>query len=437
MAGAAAVVQVLIGASPRRCCRLDRRLARRGGRCRRAQAARRAAARRDRDRRPAVRAAPVFLAGWSRASRSRRRRFSRARRGARGPSAVERVAPRLLRVLGDRLGDGCARPDDVTSIAPEQMLLAADADRAGRGAMDIARRQVRVAHRVAPVVHTTHREHDSVRDRWRMILGTSAADEAALVRAVRAGRRCTAAGTAGLAGRSRAAAAARTTVPAVRAADRGRCSARVFGGGAKAAPRAGRRSAPADPAPVAPSVELLERVLSLKGGSARGARPARADPPRRRRARARARGARATGDAGRDQPARDAPPDEHAASGEDGRREPVARARRWRRRLDHPGAAVLQTEEPPSHGLEHRARRRRVRIDGAVGDLQRDDGRDPVRGAVDRRTLPRVLDGDHRSQRARVGSARAVARGTGRRRHAHREGAALREEPRASRSARS
>ena len=47
-----------------------------------------------------------------------------------------------------------------------------------------------------------------------------------------------------------------------------------------------------------------------------------------------------------------------------------------------PERLVFRTRSPPPPRLARRARRRRLRLDGGVGDLQRDDGGDPRRRAA-------------------------------------------------------
>lgn len=186
---------------------------------------------------------------------------------------------RLLRVLGDRLGASDARGhglDVATSIAPERMAAAAAADRAGRDAM--ARIPRPAIDPGPPAVAAAARPpapaHDiSVRDRWRLILGQErAAMQPGALRAARAldelyghghgeGSRDELGGGGGPDG-------AYPTVRAWRDDIEALFGPRVFEEVAAKAAAAGRVGAllELDPGQVAPSIELLEHVLALKGG---------------------------------------------------------------------------------------------------------------------------------------------------------------------------
>jgi Mg-chelatase subunit ChlD len=184
---------------------------------------------------------------------------------------------RLLRVLGDRLGESDARGiglDVVTEVPPEVLAMAADADRAGREAAD----------RVEPVdgdrvrarardtcTYTSTKPHDiPLRDRWRMILGHER--ERMRPRAVRACRALDELYGSGHGEGSRSDGggqeAAYPTVREWREDIEELFGARVFEEVAGRAAAAGRVGAllELDPAHVTPSIDLLEQVLSLKGG---------------------------------------------------------------------------------------------------------------------------------------------------------------------------
>ncbi|MFN0248129.1 MAG: DUF5682 family protein, partial [Kofleriaceae bacterium] len=190
---------------------------------------------------------------------------------------------RLLRVLGDRLGaDVRGQGLDVsTSIAPEVMLAAAEADRAGREAIIRVPRPDLVAPFVAPAT-TAQREsrarddHDiPIRDRWRMILGherdrmkpRSARAMRALDELYGAGH-----GEGSRGGDGGGQESSFPTVRAWREEIEALFGARVFEEVAAQAAAQGRVAAllELDPETVSPSVELLEQVLSLKGGLGEG-----------------------------------------------------------------------------------------------------------------------------------------------------------------------
>ncbi|HEX3473772.1 MAG TPA: DUF5682 family protein, partial [Kofleriaceae bacterium] len=188
---------------------------------------------------------------------------------------------RLLRALGDRLGASDARGhglDVMTSIAPERMAAAAAADRAGRDAMArIPRPAIEPGPlAVAAAARPPVPEHGlSVRDRWRLILGQErAAMQPAARRAGRAldelygqghgeGSLDELGGGGGDGGDG-----AYPTVRAWRDEIEALFGAGVFEQVAARAAAAGRVGAllELDPGHVTPSVELLEQVLALKGG---------------------------------------------------------------------------------------------------------------------------------------------------------------------------
>jgi Mg-chelatase subunit ChlD len=193
---------------------------------------------------------------------------------------------RLLRVLGDRLGETDARGhglDVTTSIAPERMAIAADADRAGREAMArIPRPEVTDLAVLGPggaapgtasprAIPPHDVDHDiGVRDRWRMILGHERDQmKPRSLRACRAldelyGHGHGEASREELGGQDRAF----PTVRAWRDDIEALFGARVFEEVAGKAATVGRIGAllELDPGQVTPSIELLEQVLSLKGG---------------------------------------------------------------------------------------------------------------------------------------------------------------------------
>ncbi|HEU0030460.1 MAG TPA: DUF5682 family protein [Kofleriaceae bacterium] len=232
---------------------------------------------------PLFESAPVFLDGLVErveqlADGDFLPRVAALREGFETLSTASRA--RLLRALGDRLGEGDARGQglDVELAIPAQLLAAAaEADRAGRQAIAKIPRPELVAAKPAPSGDHAPRaipEHGiSVRDRWRMILGHER--EQMQPQARRAARALDELYGAGHGEGSRAPMGAgggkEDGFPTVRAwrdeiED-------VFGESvfeevaAKAAVR-GRVGAllELDPDQVSPSVELLEQVLSLKGG---------------------------------------------------------------------------------------------------------------------------------------------------------------------------
>lgn len=192
---------------------------------------------------------------------------------------------RLLRVLGDRLGaDARGQGLDVaTSIAPEVMLAAAEADRAGREAIARVARPDLVMPVVARAAATTaqrespqHDDHDiPIRDRWRMILGherdrmkpRSARAMRALDELYGSGH-----GEGSRGGDGGGQESSFPTVRAWREEIEALFGTRVFEEVAAHAASHGRLGAllELDPETVTPSVELLEQVLSLKGGLGEG-----------------------------------------------------------------------------------------------------------------------------------------------------------------------
>jgi hypothetical protein len=287
MSGAAAVVQVLIGSQPAEALAvaiagwLDAAVDA-GGRTLLAGRLRGAIAIAG----PLFEAAPVFLDGLvarveELADADFLVRAAPLREGFEVLSNASRR--RLLRVLGDRLGDDARGQglDVVTSIAPEQMLLAADADRAGRIAMAVVARPAipgaLPAPAPAPTRATTHAHDIPARDRWRMILGHER--EQMKPRSMRACRALDELYGSGHGEGSRAELGsgggqehAYPTVRAWRDEIEALFGARVFEEVAAKAATAGRVGAllELDPGQVAPSVELLEQVLSLKGGLGEG-----------------------------------------------------------------------------------------------------------------------------------------------------------------------
>jgi Mg-chelatase subunit ChlD len=186
---------------------------------------------------------------------------------------------RLLRVLGDRLGHTDARGlglDVTTAIAPERMAAAAEADRAGRDAMARIPRPVLHAAPAAPEAPSRAQrpEHEiSVRDRWRLILGHERTRMAP--RASSAARALDelyghghGEGSREELGAGGGQDGAYPTVRAWRDDIEALFGARVFEEVAARAAAAGRVGAllELDPGQVTPSVELLEQVLALKGG---------------------------------------------------------------------------------------------------------------------------------------------------------------------------
>lgn len=193
---------------------------------------------------------------------------------------------RLLRALGERLGVDDARGDglDVAiAVAPVLLAAAAEADRAGREAAVRVPRPLRIEERVAAAaVEPAARAHAlpahaiPVRDRWRMILGherdrmqpRSRRAARALDELYGQGHGEGSRGPAGGAGQE----AGFPTVRAWREEIEELFGARVFEEVAAKAALAGRVGAllELDAEQVSPSVELLEQVLSLKGGLGEG-----------------------------------------------------------------------------------------------------------------------------------------------------------------------
>jgi Mg-chelatase subunit ChlD len=189
---------------------------------------------------------------------------------------------RLLRVLGDRLGSDARGQglDVATSIAPEVMLAAAEADRAGRDAIARVPRPELVAPFVARAPATTAQrespEHEiPIRDRWRMILGHERDRmKPRSARAMRALDELYGSGH-GEGSRGGDGGGQESSFPTVRAwrdEIEALFGARVFEEVAGQAAAQGRVAAllELDPENVTPSVELLEQVLSLKGGLGEG-----------------------------------------------------------------------------------------------------------------------------------------------------------------------
>ena len=232
---------------------------------------------------PLFEAAPVFLAGLLErveqlADADFLARVPALRQGFEVMSNASRR--RLLRVLGDRLGETDARGhglDVVTAIAPEILAVAAEADRAGREAMGRIERPSLVAPPPVKVSTAAPRPpypHDiPVRDRWRMILGHER--ERMKPRSQRAARALDELYGQGHGECSRdelgsggGTEAGFPTVREWREEIEALFGASVYEEVAAQAAHHGRLGAllELDPAQVTPSVELLERVLSLKGG---------------------------------------------------------------------------------------------------------------------------------------------------------------------------
>ncbi|MEJ7600821.1 MAG: DUF5682 family protein [Kofleriaceae bacterium] len=188
---------------------------------------------------------------------------------------------RLLRSLGERLGDADARGqglDVALSISPLLLAAAATADHAGRAAADrIPRPELH-----APPPGTDAKravialpDHQiPVRDRWRMILGHEReAMQPRSQRAARAldelyGRGHGEGSRSELGGSGGGREDGYPTVRAWREEIEALFGASVFEEVAAQAATHGRIGAllELDPGQVTPSVELLEQVLSLKGG---------------------------------------------------------------------------------------------------------------------------------------------------------------------------
>ena len=232
---------------------------------------------------PLFESAPVFLAGLLErveqlADSDFLARVPALREGFEVMSNASRK--RLLRVLGDRLGETDARGhglDVVTAIAPEILAVAAEADRAGREAMARIDRPTLVAPPPLALSTAAPRPpypHDiPVRDRWRMILGHER--ERMKPRSQRAARALDelygqghGEGSRDELGSGGGTEAGFPTVREWREEIEALFGASVFEEVAAQAAHHGRLGAllELDPTQVTPSVELLEQVLSLKGG---------------------------------------------------------------------------------------------------------------------------------------------------------------------------
>ena len=232
---------------------------------------------------PLFEAAPVFLSGLLErvehlADAAFLERVAALREGFEVMSNASRR--RLLRVLGDRLGESDARGhglDVVTSIAPALMAAAAEADRAGRDAMARVARPELVAAPPAAIGATpshvpTPGNDIPIRDRWRMILGHER--ERMRPRSARAARALDELYGNGHGEGSRdelgggGQEAGYPTVREWREEIEALFGAKVFEEVAAQAAVHGRLGAllELDPGQVTPSIELLEQVLSLKGG---------------------------------------------------------------------------------------------------------------------------------------------------------------------------
>ncbi len=235
---------------------------------------------------PLLESAPVFLAGMmQRVERLGDTDFlARVAALREGFEVMSNAARRrLLRVLGDRLGEADARGhglDVTTTISPALMAAAAEADRAGREAMARIDRPMLVApppvvlRAAAPLVAYPH--DLSVRDRWRMILGHER--EQMKPRSARAARALDELYGQGHGEGSRDESggggqeAGFPTVRDWRDEIEALFGAQVFEEVAAQAAVHGRLGAllELDPGQVTPSIELLEQVLSLKGGLGEG-----------------------------------------------------------------------------------------------------------------------------------------------------------------------
>lgn len=187
---------------------------------------------------------------------------------------------RLLRSLGDRLGEGDARGQglDVAVAIPIQLMAAAaEADRAGRIAADrIPRPELVMPPSLAKaelrsIVALDHAI--PVRDRWRMILGHER--DQMRPRSLRAARALDelygqghGEGSRSEMGSGGGQEAGFPTVRAWKEEIEALFGAKVFEEVAAKAAMQGRVGAllELDPEEVTPSIELLEQVLSLKGG---------------------------------------------------------------------------------------------------------------------------------------------------------------------------
>ena len=187
-----------------------------------------------------------------------------------------------------------------------------------------------------------------------------------------------------------------------------------------------------DPAAVRPSIELLHAVLSLASGMPE-ASLARLRPLVARLVAALtapAGPATAPGPHRADQPAPHPAPHRGARPARHRPGQPAHRpARRRRPHPDPARAPGVPQPRPPQRRLAADRPGRRVRLDGTVDHLVRADRVDPGwrTGVAD--PLRHVRHGDRRPDRPAGRPARAAAAGQGRRRHAHRQGAAVRARP--------
>lgn len=220
---------------------------------------------------PLFEAAPVFLDGMlarveTLADADFLTRVPALRDGFETLSTASRA--RLLRALGDRLGETL---DVVTTIDPVLLAAAAEADRVGRTAMERIERPAVVVPEVAlaaPVARIVPAHGIPVRDRWRMILGHER--DRMKPRSLRAARALDELYGRGHGEGSREGGQEHgfPTVREWKDEIDELFGARVFEEVAAKAALGGRVGAllELDPDQVQPSVELLEQVLSLKGG---------------------------------------------------------------------------------------------------------------------------------------------------------------------------
>ena len=231
---------------------------------------------------PLFESAPVFLDGLcDRVEQLRDEDFlprvAALREGFETLSTASRK--RLLRSLGDRLGEGDARGqglDVEVAIPPALLAAAAEADRAGRAAADRIPRPDLLAPPPGTALAGTRGVPDHsipVRDRWRMILGHER--DAMQPKSRRAARALDelyghghGEGSRGEEGSGGGQEDGYPTVRAWREEIEALFGASVFEEVAAQAAVHGRIGAllELDPDQVTPSVELLEQVLSLKGG---------------------------------------------------------------------------------------------------------------------------------------------------------------------------
>ncbi len=191
---------------------------------------------------------------------------------------------RVLEVVGERIGDGGGAVDAATEISPELLVIAAEADRAGRAAM-AAVSLPGSSPSPSPSLSTSTAASVwaspgdiSLRDRWRMILGHER--EHMTPRAMRGARALDELYGRGHGEGSRepggSGGGQDHSFPTVRAwhdeidALFGEHVFEEVAGKAAAAGRVGALLE-LDPAAVAPSIELLEQLLSLKGALGEGA----------------------------------------------------------------------------------------------------------------------------------------------------------------------